>query len=119
MRLLLPPEQISDFFEHCDNTVYVKQRTVIWSRIRDMCAATGSTLHNALSLGTLVQQKNHFDYKFGGKKQPEPDDKLQEILDYGTRNEVCFLKFNYKQSNVQFSYKIPHPVPFINADFGG
>ena len=92
MRLLLPPEQISDFFEYCDNTVYVKQRTVIWNRIRDMCAVTGSTLHNALGLGTLVQQKNHFDYKFGGKKQPEPDNKLQQILDYGTRNEVCFLK---------------------------
>ena len=54
-----------------------------------MCAVTWSTLHNALGLGTLVQQKNHYDFKFGSKKPPEPHKNLQKILDYGTRNEVC------------------------------
>ena len=90
MRILLAPDEISDFFHGCDNTVFVKQRTEIWHKIHDMCAVTGSTMHNALGLGTLIEQKKHYDEKFGGKAKEEPDDKLKEILDYGTKNEVGY-----------------------------
>ena len=61
IKTLLPPETISDFFDSVDNTIFVKQCSEVWFRIRDMCHVTGSTLHNALGYGTLQQQKDHFD----------------------------------------------------------
>ena len=88
VRLLLPPDQLSDFFEDNDNTIYVKQRTEIWKRIRDLCAVTGSTLHKGLGFGTLVQQKDHYELKFCGKEEPAHDENVQKMLDYGTNNEV-------------------------------
>ena len=46
IKTLLPPETISDFFDSVDNTIFVKQCSEVWFRIRDMCHVTGSTLHN-------------------------------------------------------------------------
>ena len=88
LKILLEPEDIVDFFEKCDDTVYVKQRSTIWKKIRQMCSVTGSTLHKAIGLGTLQDQKDHFEHKFRGKEEPLPTADIQEMLDYGTENEV-------------------------------
>ena len=88
LKILLEPEDIVDFFEECDDTVYVKQRSTIWKKIRQMCSVTGSTLHKAIGLGTLQDQKDHFEHKFRGKEEPLPTADIQEMLDYGTENEV-------------------------------
>ena len=90
LKILMDPHDISDFFEECDDTVFVKQRTEIWKRTRDMCAVTGSTLHKAIGLGTLQQQKDHFDQKFKGKQEPEVSEEVKKMMDYGTENEVLF-----------------------------
>ena len=87
-KILMEPDEISDFFEENDNTVYVKQRTEIWARIREMCAVTGSTMHKALGLSTLQEQKFHYDMKFHGKEPPAPTEEVQKMLKYGTENEV-------------------------------
>ena len=90
IKTLLPPETISDFFDSVDNTIFVKQRSEVWFRIRDMCHVTGSTLHNAIGYGTLQQQKDHFDQKFNNKPIPPHSAEVQEMMTYGTENEVRF-----------------------------
>ena len=50
LKILMEPHDIRNFFEENDDTV--KQRTVIWERIRKMCTVMGSTMHNALGLST-------------------------------------------------------------------
>ena len=88
LKILIEPHDIRDFFEENDNTVYVKQRTDIWERIRKMCSVTGSTMHNALGLSTLQDQKNHYKMKFRGKEPPAPTEEVEKMLKYGTENEV-------------------------------
>ena len=53
LKILMDPEEVSDFFEENDNTIYVKQRTEIWAKICEMCSVMGSTMHKALGLNTL------------------------------------------------------------------
>ena len=84
----MEPNGIRDFFEENDDTVYVKQRTDIWERIRKMCSVMGSTMHNALGLSTLQDQKNHYEMKFRGKEPPAPAEEVEKMLKYGTENEV-------------------------------
>ena len=88
LKILIEPDEISDFFEQCDNTVFVKQRTEIWQKICEMCAVTGSTMHQAIGLGTLQEQKDHYDYKMKRKEKPEPNEQIKKMMDYGTENEV-------------------------------
>ena len=90
IRTLLPPETISDFFDSVDNTIFVKQRSEVWFRIREMCHVTGSTLNNAIGYGTLQQQKDHFDQKFNNKPIPPHSEETEQMLAYGTENEVRF-----------------------------
>ena len=91
VRLLMEPEELNNFFSQCDNTVYVKQRTDIWHRIREPCPVTGSTLHSAIGLGTLIEQKDHHDYFVKRKEKPRPTPEVQQMMDYGTENEVLTL----------------------------
>ena len=88
VKLLIEPHDLTDFFSECDNTVYVKQRTDIWNRIRSMCPVTGSTIHQAIGLGTLSEQKDHHDYFLNLKQKPLPNPDIQIMMDYGTENEV-------------------------------
>ena len=88
VKLLIEPHDLTDFFSECDNTVYVKQRTDIWNRIRSMCPVTGSTIHEAIGLGTLSDQKDHHDYFLNIKQKPLPNPDIQIMMDYGTENEV-------------------------------
>ena len=94
LRILMDPEEVSDFFEENDNTVYVKQRTEIWAKIREMCSVMGSTMHKALGLNTLQDQKLHYDIKFHGKEQPAPTEEVKKMLNYGTENEVTIHFIN-------------------------
>ena len=57
IRTLLPPETISDFFDSVDNTIFVKQCSEVWFRIREMCHVTGSTLNNAIGLRNTAATK--------------------------------------------------------------
>ena len=84
----MEPHKLNDFFSECDNTVYVKQRTEIWKRIRSMCPVTGSTIHEAIGLGTLMEQKDHHDYFLHLKQKPVPNPDIQIMMNYGTENEV-------------------------------
>ena len=84
----MEPEALHSFFSQCDNTVYVKQRTNIWHRIRDSCPVTGSTLHSAIGLGTLMEQKDHHGYFVKRKEKPPATPQVQQMMDYGTENEV-------------------------------
>ena len=88
LKILMEPHDIRDFFEENDDTVYVKQTTDIWERIHKMCSVTGSTMHNALGLSTLQDQKNHYEMKFSGKEPPAPTEEVEKMLKYGTENEV-------------------------------
>ena len=63
-------------------------REHIWERIHKMCTVTGSTMHKALGLSTLQEQKFHYDMKFQGKQPPAPTEEVQKMLNYGTENEV-------------------------------
>ena len=94
LKILMEPEEVSDFFEENDNTVYVKQRTEIWAKIREMCSVTGSTMHKALGLNTLQDQKLHYDIKFCGKEPPAPTEEVKKMLNYGTENEVTINFIN-------------------------
>ena len=94
LKILMDPEEVSDFLEENDNTIYVKQRTEIWAKIREMCSVTGSTMHKALGLNTLQDQKLHYDIKFRGKEQPAPTEEVKKMLNYGTENEVTIHFIN-------------------------
>ena len=48
---------------------------------------TGSTLHSALGLRGLKEQKAHFDVNVLGKEPAEVSEATQKHLDHGTRNE--------------------------------
>ena len=88
VRLLMEPEALHSFFSQCHNTVYVKQCTNIWHRIRDSCPVTGSSLHSAIRLDTLMEQKDHHDYFVKCKEKPPPTPQVQQMMDNRTENEV-------------------------------
>ena len=94
LKILMEPKEVSDFFEENDNTIYVKQRTEIWAKIREMCSVTESTIHKALGLNTLQDQKLHYDIKFRGKEPPAPTEEVKKMLNYGTENEVTIHFIN-------------------------
>ena len=68
---------------------YMKQRSELWYSLRKECSVTGSTLHSAIGLRTLKEQKEHFK-KFISKidKATEITEAMQHCID----NEVCHLR---------------------------
>lgn len=44
-------------------TNLIKQRSEMWKDVRKLATVTGSTLHNAIGLRTLKEQKLHFDVR--------------------------------------------------------
>jgi hypothetical protein len=67
-----------------------KQRTPAWHDLRDGSRITGSTVFKGLGLGTLKQQQEHYDKVFKGK-HPNVPPELQELFDYGTKQEINAL----------------------------
>ena len=75
--------QLDDFLKKYPQ--YMKQRSELWYSIHKECCVTGSTLHSALDLRTLKEQKEHF------KKFILKIDKPTEInkaMQHGIDNEV-------------------------------
>jgi hypothetical protein len=65
---------------------HVKQRTDRWFELRKSAKVTGSTIHSAIGLRGLKQQKIHFQEFICGEKQMISES-IQEKMNYGTENE--------------------------------
>ena len=65
----------------------IKQHTEAWHKLRQGAVVTGSTMYSALGLRSLKEQKQHYDQVYEGK-QTAVSDELQELFDYGTKNEI-------------------------------
>ena len=68
-------------------TNLIKQKSELWKSVRSLAYVTGSTLHSALGLRGLKEQKTHFDVSVLGKKPAEVSAITQKYLDHGTHNE--------------------------------
>ena len=68
-------------------TNLIKQRSDMWHTIRKLAPVTGSSLHNAIGLRSLKEQKSHFDQKVLGLEAPPRSELVQKYLDHGTKNE--------------------------------
>ena len=68
---------------------YMKQRSELWYSLRKECSVTGSTLHSAIGLRTLKEQKEHFK-KFISKIDKATE--ITEAMQHGIDNEVCHLR---------------------------
>ena len=64
---------------------YLKQRSELWHEMRTKCLTTGSTMHSALGLRTLKEQKEH--YKLFVSKTASPP-KINEAMQHGIDHEV-------------------------------
>ena len=64
---------------------YLKQRSELWHEMRTKCLTTGSTMHSALGLRTLKDQKEH--YKIFVSKTASPP-KINEAMQHGIDHEV-------------------------------
>jgi hypothetical protein len=69
-----------------EELAFIQQRSDEWSTIRDKFKVTGSSMHNALGLRTLKEQKIHFDHAVYGKPK-EISEVIQEKMKYGTETE--------------------------------
>ena len=78
-------DALLDQIDHKQNSQYIKQRTNAWHELRSGACVTGSTMHKALGLGTLKQQKEHV--LKGRGIQPVIGDQLQSHFDYGEAME--------------------------------
>ena len=87
--ILRSPEslQLDDFLKKY--LQYMKQRSELWYSLRKECCVTGSTLHSAIGLCTLKEQKEHFK-KFICKIDNPTE--INEAMQHGIENEVCKYK---------------------------
>ncbi|VDI16343.1 Hypothetical predicted protein [Mytilus galloprovincialis] len=70
------------------DTTFVKQKSTAWKTIRSFAKVTGSTCFDALGLGGLKKQKEHFEYVFSGKEKTEPSPEVKKYMQHGTVNEI-------------------------------
>ena len=99
--ILRGPEtlQLDDFLKKY--LQYMKQRSELWYPLRKECCLTGSTLHSAIGLRTLKEQKEHFK-KFISKTE------INKAKQHGIDNEVCKSKFILNTINIFISlYEVP------------
>ena len=71
-----------------DKYRYVQQRSVAWEKIRQEAKVTGSTMYNALGLGSLKSQLEHFDSVMFNKQKEQVSSDVSTRLKHGTDNEV-------------------------------
>ena len=67
---------------------FLKQRSDLWLEMRTKCLTTGSTMHSALGLRTLKEQKEH--YKTFVSKTSSPP-KINEAMQHGMNHEVNII----------------------------
>ena len=65
-----------------------KQGSQPWFDLRHAAAATGSTIHDSIGIGTLAKMRALFKHKKCGKPLPEFDDETKERLEHGKKNEI-------------------------------
>jgi hypothetical protein len=82
---LCSPDYIPDTFR--GELKYTQQRSDQWVMARAKFKVTGSTLHNALGLRNLKEQKSHYDYVVHGKKN-EITKEVSQRMNYGNENEI-------------------------------
>ncbi len=82
---LKTPDMLPVSFQ--DQPRFIQQRSTDWHKRRSEFKVTGSTLHNALGLRTVKEQKQHYDHVYHGKKH-DISPEVQERMNYGTENEV-------------------------------
>ena len=107
--ILRSPEtlQLDDFLKKYPQ--YMKQRSELWYSICKECCVTGSTLHSAIGLRTLKEQKEHFK-KFIGKIYKPTE--INKAMQHGIDNEVCKSKcICHKIIFFRSSYEVP--IKFI------
>ncbi|CAG2201473.1 unnamed protein product [Mytilus edulis] len=63
-------------------------KSTAWKTIRSFAKVTGSTCFDALGLGGLKKQKEHFEYVFSGKEKTEPSPEVKKYMQHGTVNEI-------------------------------
>ena len=84
---------------------YMKQRSELWYSLCKECCMTGSTLHSAIGLRTLKEQKEHFK-KFISKIDKPTE--INKAMQHGIDNEVCKSKFILNTINILISlYEVP------------
>ena len=64
----------------------MKQRSELWYSLCKECSVTGSTLHSAIGLRTLKEQKDHFKKIISKVDKPT---KITKVMQHGIDNEVC------------------------------
>ena len=103
--ILRSPEtlQLNDFLKKYPQ--YMKQRSELWYSLCKECCVTGSTLHSAIGLRTLKEQKEHFK-KFISKIDKPTE--INKAMQHGIDNEVCKSKFILNTINIFISlYEVP------------
>ena len=83
----------STFLEN--NPQYVKQRCDKWKELRKKSRVTGSTMHNALGLQNLKEQKLHYN-KFVSKTIADDEDPNDAMI-HGQKHEVRYHKFKFNE----------------------
>ena len=80
-------------FEPRVHSDLVKQRTTPWFEFRNNAVVTGSTLHNALGLGTLKNMQEHFDNKHDKENGGNCiiSQEMKDMFAHGTNNEISAL----------------------------
>ena len=67
---------------------YTKQRTAEWFELRKQAPVTASTLHKALILKTLKEQKQFIAIRRGEEEEEEHSEELKKLFEQGTVNEI-------------------------------
>ena len=70
------------------DTRHIRQRTDAWFQLRSTAKVTGSTLNNAIGLGSLKVQQEHFDSVVYNNPKPAPSQSAKECMEHGTVNEI-------------------------------
>lgn len=89
---LLPPEKAQESTDLNQNPQFIKQGTDLWLEKRKLARVTGSTLHNAIGLRSLKEQKIHHYTQVKGRKKPQMDENAEKALkirlQHGKVNEI-------------------------------
>ena len=67
-------------------TRLIRERSDMWHIVRDSAPVTGSSLHNAIGLRSLKEQKKHFDQKIDGIEVPFTEE-VKTFMEHGVKNE--------------------------------
>ena len=102
--ILRSPEtlQLDDFLLKYPQ--YIKQRSELWYSLCKEYSVTGSTLHSAIGLRTLKEQKEHFKQFISKVDKPT---EITKAMQHGIDNEVCKIRLKYNRKKFcKSSYQV-------------